>query len=169
MNEWLSQPVIKSLRGFLLWGWHQIAHMIGWRKTVAVSKHYMLGLAVSEALGGQHADVQACLLKIHESGGLGWGSRLRIFKGPPRAFAACMRSGWKLEHAFPLALILPCCALRTEGDGPSNGLVGSMGRAEHSRPAWRTGGGPASNWLCLILPEVMEREDRMNTKELWAS
>lgn len=92
----------------------------------------MLGLAVSESLGGQHADVQTCLLKIYESGGLGWGSGIHIFKGPPRAFAACTRSGWELKRAFPLAWILPCCALRTEGDGPSTGLVGNMGSAEQA-------------------------------------
>lgn len=92
----------------------------------------MLGFAVSESLGSQHADVQTCLLKIYESGGLGWGWRIRIFKGPPRAFAACTRSGWELERAFPRVLILSFCALRTEGDGPSTGLVGNMGRAEQA-------------------------------------
>lgn len=55
------------------------------------------------------------------------------------------------------------------GVSPGTGLVGNAGRAEHPTPAWRTWGSPAGHWLSLLLPEAVDIEDVMNTKELWAS
>lgn len=81
-----------------------------------------------------------------------------------KSLAACLRSGRELAQAISPGLNSAGSTIRTKGDGPGTGLVGIMGRAEHPSPAWRTRGSPASHWLSLILPEVIDREDVMNTQ-----